>query len=143
MDDATRPLYAQTQAVLSALDRGHAAALAPLTTEDITLVDTDVAGRPALLHGREALREYLARHAGESHTSTILAYDGHPDHETGWSVVRFQRTAAREGEREPRREFCSATLLWRLTPDGWKLTRWHCSILRVDVTAGQDGPTPS
>ena len=131
MNDLTRPLYAQTQAVLSALDRGQAAALQPLTTEDLSLVDTDERGRPAALHTRAALAEHLERRGPALRASTVLAYEGHPDRETAWSVVRFRRSAV-SADGVERRELCSATLLWRLTTEGWKLARWHCTVERED-----------
>ena len=131
MDDTTRPLYAQTQAVLSALDRGNVAALAPLVTDDLSLVDSGDGGRPVILHTREALEDHLRSRSDVTRTSTIVAYEGHPDHEAGWSVVRFRRSTHGPG-RETHRELCSATLLWRLTAEGWKLCRWHCTIERKE-----------
>ena len=134
MDDATRPLYAQTQAVLSALDRGSAVALAPLVTADVSLVDSADGGRPTVLHTREALEAYLRSRGDGPASSAILAYEGRPDHETGWSVVRFQRSSRAPG-RESRRELCSATLLWRLTDEGWKLSRWHCTVEKREAAS--------
>ena len=134
MDDATRPLYAQTQAVLSALDRGAAALLEPLVTDDVSLVDLDAAGRPAVIRTREALRHFLPGRGAALHPSTVLAYEGHPDRETAWSVVRFRRSPRPSTDPEAR-ELCSATLLWRLTADGWKLQRWHCTPERSEVAA--------
>lgn len=28
---------------------------------------------------------------------------------------------------------CTATIVWQLTPDGWRKARWHVSILSADV----------
>lgn len=131
MDDATRPLYALTQAVLSALDRGSYAALEPLTTPDLTFVDGH-AGGAAVALDRAGLRERLAERAGSRQESRVLAYDGHPDQETGWVVVRLRRAVADDAG-GPRHELCTATLLWRLTEEGWKLTRWHCTPVRTEA----------
>lgn len=133
MEHATRPLYAQTRAVLAALDRASAAALEPLATDDLTLLDIGTGDRPILLHTRAAVLEDLRARAGGRRESNILAYDGHPDHETGWSVLRFRRTVPDERGGAARRELCSATLLWRLTTDGWKVCRWHCTVEREEV----------
>lgn len=134
MDDVTRPLYAQTQAVLAALDRGAAAALESLATADVSLVDLDAASRPTVLHTLEALREYLGNRGAAAHPSTILAYEGHADRDSGWSVVRFRRDG-RAANEPGSRELCSATLLWRLTTVGWKLRRWHCTLERSETAA--------
>jgi len=133
MDDGTQPLYAMTQAVLAALDRGSYVALEPLTTPDLTFVDTGADAGPAVVHDRAALRAYLAGPRGRPHATTILAYDGRPDHLTGWSVVRLRRSIEDDAMGGVHHELCSATLLWRLTPDGWKLSRWHCTSLRTEA----------
>jgi len=133
MDDATRPLYALTQAVLAALDRGSYAALEPLTTHDLTFVDGHAELGPLLAQDRGALRQLLASREGVTSESTILAYDGHPDRETGWSVVRLRRATVGPRASSPQHEVCTATLLWTLTPDGWKLSRWHCTPVRAEA----------
>ncbi len=133
MDDVTRPLYALTQAVLSALDRGNYAALEPLTTPDLTFVDGH-AGAPAVALDRAGLRDRLSVPGGTRRESTIVAYDGHPDQETGWAVVRLRRPVP-EADGGTRHELCTATLLWRLTDEGWKLTRWHCTPVRTEAAS--------
>ncbi len=134
MDDVTRPLYAQSQAVLSALDRGNPAALRPLVTEDLSLLDEGPRGRPTRLHAPAAVADHLERRGPSRRASTLLAYEGQVDRTSGWSVVRFRRSVVAPGGGE-RSELCSATLLWRLGADGWKLARWHCTVEREDREA--------
>ena len=34
---------------------------------------------------------------------------------------------------------CVATIIWKSTPDGWKESRWHVSLLSADIPEGMQG----
>lgn len=127
------PFQAQTLALLESLERLDLLALEALLADPCSAVEATPDGRCLDLRRRadwlQHLRERAAARApgggaGSGSGVELRDYRGVIDHELGYSAVRFQRHQADD----PRA--CMATVVWALTPEGWKVRRWHCSLER-------------
>jgi len=61
----------------------------------------------------------------------ILDYQALQTAQLGYSVVNFCQTLTVDGQTA--RFYCVATIIWKQTDHGWKESRWHCSLLRVEA----------
>ena len=65
--------------------------------------------------------------------SVILDYKALSEGTLGSGVLEFQQVLT-VGPHVATFE-CVATIIWKLTADGWREARWHASILSSDVPA--------
>ncbi len=137
MSDADKPLFAQTEALLRAIDRFETAGLKQMVDEHFGLVDVDPDGRTVIISDRRSWEAYLdgtlarLRKAGVTRSSTVLHYDAEMGREMAFSVVRYQQQT--KGPERAHLDTCTTTIVWKLTEKGWKAVRWHCTLERREA----------
>lgn len=134
-----QPFYAETLTLLSSVRDHDFAALADLCDDDFGIVDIDVAGNARPIRTRLAweawFRELFATLEGmdASTESVITNYQALHQGTLGFSALEFRQTL--EVGAHVATFDCVATIVWKLTPRGWREARWHASIVSSDVPA--------
>ena len=113
------------------------ATLAALCDDDFGIVDIDVAGTSRAIRSRAEWETWFRslfatlEDMNASTDSVILDYKALNEGTLGFGVLEFQQVLT-VGPHVATFE-CVATIIWKLTADGWREARWHASILSSDV----------
>jgi hypothetical protein len=111
--------------------------LAALCDDDFGIVDLDQSGGNVMVRTREDWEAWFTRlfgeldAAGAATDSEILGYQAIEGVELGFGVVEFRQFLTVAGHTAT--FDCVATIVWKLTPDGWREARWHVSLLSSDI----------
>jgi ketosteroid isomerase-like protein len=133
-----QPFFAETVALLRAVRDHDFDTLADLCDDDFGIVDIapDGSGVPIRTRAeweawfRDTLFPKLD--AMGAHTdSAVTGYQALQRGELGYGVLDFRQTLTVAGLTAT--FHCIATLIWKHTSDGWKESRWHCSVISSDV----------
>ena len=123
-----QPFYEQTVTLLqSVLDH------------DLGIVDIDVAGNARPIRDRAEWEEWFTtlfatlKRMNAATDSVIRDYKAHRQDTLGFGVLEFQQTLT-VGPHVATFE-CVATIIWKLTAQGWREARWHASISSSDIPA--------
>ena len=135
---AEKPFFAETVALLRAVRDHDFDTLATLCDDDFGIVDIapDGSGVPIRTRAeweawfRDSLFPRLEQ-MGASTDSAITGYEALVNGDLGYGVLDFRQTLTVAGSTAT--FDCIATLIWKQTPDGWKESRWHCSVISSDV----------
>jgi len=134
------PFFAQTVELLRSVRDHDFDTLADLCDDDFGIVDLDPTGGNVMVRTRaewegwfQGLFAQLSA-ASAATDSEIQAYQAIETEELGYSVVEFRQSLT-IGELTAYFD-CVATVIWKATPDGWKESRWHVSLLSTDIPAG-------
>lgn len=136
MNSTQQPFYTETQALFDAVKTHDFDALAALCDDDFGIVDLDTEGKNVIIADRVAWEEWFHTLFGQltqmnAATDTeIERYQALQTAELGYSVVEFCQTLTVSDHTS--RFFCVATIIWKPTHQGWKESRWHCSLIRVE-----------
>lgn len=142
VDDTVRtfgdqPFYDQTLALLHSVRDHDFDTLADLCDDDFGIVDIDVSGAARPIRSRTEWETWFTElfatldtmHA--STDSVVLDYQAVSHDTLGFGVLEFRQTLT-VGPHVATFD-CVATIVWKLTPDGWREARWHASIISSDV----------
>lgn len=134
-----QPFYEETVTLLHCVRDHDLATLAALCDDDFGIVDIDVDGNARPIRDRAEWEEWFttlfatldAMNAATD--SLILDYRALKEGTLGFGVLEFEQTLT-VGHHVARFE-CVATIIWKLTAEGWREARWHASIISSDVPA--------
>jgi hypothetical protein len=134
---ADQPFYDQTVTLLDSVRDHDFATLAALCDDDFGIVDIDVAGNARPIRDRAEWEEWFTTlfatltSMNAATDSVILDYRAMRQDALGFGVLEFQQNLT-VGVHVARFQ-CVATIIWKLTPDGWREARWHASIISSDI----------
>ena len=134
-----QPFYDQTVTLLHSVRDHDFATLAALCDDDFGIVDIDVAGTARPIRNRAEWEEWFTtlfatlKSMNAETDSVILDYKALSQGTLGFGVLEFQQTLT-VGPHVATFE-CVATIIWKLTPHGWREARWHASIVSSDIPA--------
>ncbi len=134
------PYFTQTVELLRSVRDHDFDTLAALCDDDFGIVDLDPSGGNVMVRTRAEWEGWFKRlfteldAASASTDSVIQDYQAIETPELGYSVVEFRQSLAMA---DLTAYFdCVATIIWKLTPEGWKESRWHVSLLATDIPEG-------
>lgn len=144
LDDAhpkfgDQPFYDQTVALLRSVRDHDFATLAALCDDDFGIVDIGVDGNARPIRDRAEWESWFTtlfatlKGMNASTNSVIIDYQALSQGTLGFGVLEFQQTLT-VGSYIATFE-CVATIIWKLTPHGWREARWHASIISSDIPA--------
>jgi hypothetical protein len=117
--------------------------LAARCDDDFGIVDLDQGGGNVMVRTRDEWEAWFRRlfseldAVGATTDSTITNYQALETADLGYSVVEFTQSLAL-GEHVGLFD-CVATIIWKRTPDGWRESRWHVSLLSADIPEAMAG----
>lgn len=130
------PFYEETMTLFHSVRDHDFATLAALCDDDFGIVDLNTEGKNVVISTREAWEDWFRSlfdqlETMNAHTDTeIIDYQALRTAALGYSVVNFcQLLTVNE---HTSRFYCVATIIWKRTEDGWKESRWHASLTRVE-----------
>ena len=134
---AQAPFFDLTVSLLRSVRDHDFGTLADLCDDDFGIVDLDPQGRNVMVRTRAEWETWfhhlfaeLDAAAAET-DSTITNYQAIEGADLGYSVMEFAQSLSLAGHRAT--FDCVATIVWKLTPQGWREARWHVSLLSSDV----------
>jgi hypothetical protein len=136
---SAQPFYDETVALLHSVRDHDFATLAGLCDDDFGIVDIDVDGSAHPIRNRAEWEEWFTRlfatleGMNAETDSVILDYQARREGRLGFGVLEFRQTLT-VGAHVATFD-CVATIVWKLTPQGWREARWHASIISSDVPA--------
>jgi len=132
-----QPFYEQTVTLLASVRDHDFATLAALCDDDFGIVDIDVAGKARPIRSRAEWEDWFSTLFGTLDSmnaatdSLIVDYRALSHGTLGFGVLEFQQTL-KVGPHVATFE-CVATIIWKLTPQGWREARWHASIISSEI----------
>lgn len=138
---ADRPFFDLTQRLFHYVSTHNFDDLADLCDDDFGIVDLGPAGESAVIDTREEWENWFHSlfeklDAMEAETDTeITDYNALVQGDLGYSVVKFTQRLNVKGV--DNFFHCIVTIIWKNTPDGWKESRWHTSLLSVDAPGSE------
>ena len=135
---AHKPFFAETVSLLRAVRDHDFDTLAALCDDDFGIIDIapDGSGVPIRTRGeweawfRDRLFPQLEQ-MGAVTDSEITGYEAIESSDMGYSVLDFRQTLEVSGLVAT--FDCIATLIFKRAPDGWRESRWHCSVISSEV----------
>jgi ketosteroid isomerase-like protein len=131
------PFFAETLTLLRSVRDHDFDTLAALCDDDFGIVDIAPDGSAVPVRTRAEWEGWFhqlfstLRAMGASTDSRIDDYQVLVTDALAYSVVEFRQTLAVD---ELVATFdCVATIIWKRTADGWRESRWHCSVIASDV----------
>lgn len=134
---AAAPFFAETVELLQSVRDHDFDTLAARCDDNFGIVDLDQSGANVMVRTREDWEGWFRRLFAELEAasagtdSTITQYQALSGSDMGFSVVEFTQSLT-VGPHVGHFD-CVATIVWKLTTDGWKEARWHVSLLAADV----------
>ena len=133
-----KPFFTETVSLLRAVRDHDFDTLATLCDDDFGIVDIapDGSGVPIRTRAeweawfRDRLFPQLEQ-MGALTDSEITGYEAIESGDMGYSVLDFRQTLEVSGLVAT--FDCIATLIFKRTPDGWRESRWHCSVISSDI----------
>lgn len=137
---AEKPFFALTERLLQYVSEHNFDDLAALCDDDFGIVDLGPSGESVVIDTRAEWEQWfhnLFQKLEEMKAETdsqITDYNALVSGDLGYSVVKFTQRLSVEGTESY--FHCVATIIWKNTPDGWKESRWHLSLLSIDGPQG-------
>lgn len=134
-----QPFYDETLTLLRSMSNHDLTTLADLCDDDFGIVDIDVAGRGRPIRTRAAWETWFRglfatlETMGASIDSRVMDYQAMCEGTLGFGALEFRQTLT-VGTHVATFD-CVATIVWKLTPQGWREARWHASVVSSDVPA--------
>ncbi len=132
-----QPFYADTATLLRSFCDNDRESLTWLCDADLDTVTFDPFGTTqvvrSLLEWERWLHEVCATidTMGAETDSVIVGYHAARGDTLGFSVVEFHQTVSVDDLTAS--YDCNATIVWKRTARGWRMARWHCSVISSDV----------
>lgn len=142
-----QPFFDETLTLLRSVRDHDFTTLATLCDDDFGIVDINVDGTSRPIRNRPEWEEWFTtlfatlRSMDAATDSLILDYKAVKEYTLGYGVLEFQQTLT-VGPHVATFD-CVATIVWKLTSQGWREARWHASVISSDVPAeliGAGGP---
>ena len=130
---AGEPFLDETVTLLRAISDRDLDALLGIGDEDFSVIDVDPTGESSRSRVQPEWEPSFRRlfvlldALGATTDSEITAYRAISTSELGYSVVEFSQHV--DGAGLHATFDCIATIVWKITDDGWKEARWHCSVI--------------
>jgi SnoaL-like domain len=130
---AGRPFLTETLTLLRSVRDHDYDTLAALCDDDFGIVDGDPAGVISIIRTREEWERWFLglfatlRQLGARTDSEVLRYDALQHATMGFSALEFRQFLEIDGSTATFE--CVATIVWKLTPSGWREARWHVSVV--------------
>lgn len=134
---AGRPFFSETVTLLRSVRDHDFETLAALCDDDYGIIDIAPDGGSVPIRTRDEWEAWFHNLFGtldELHAATdseITGYEASAAESMGYSVLDFRQTLS-IGPVVATFD-CIATIIWKLTGDGWREARWHCSVIQSDV----------
>lgn len=132
----TQPFAAETKTLFRCVSEHDFDTLAALCDDDFGIIDLGTEGQSVVVETRQEWENWFHTlfaklDAMNAHTATeIQKYQALQQGDMGYSVVDFCQTLTVNGQTA--RFNCVTTIIWKRTEDGWKESRWHCSLINVE-----------
>lgn len=140
---AGEPFLGETVKLLAAVSERDLDALLGMGDEDFSIIDVDPTGESPRSRVQPEWEPWFRRFfvlldalQAKTH-SEITAYRAIRTSEFGYSVVEFRQHVTGAGLVAT--FDCIATIVWKLTDDGWKEARWHCSVIDQRIAVDDHG----
>lgn len=136
-EHAGKPFLAETLTLLRSVRDHDLATLSGLCDDDFGIVDIAPDGGNVPIRTRAEwegwFRSLFAQldAMGAATDSEILAYDALATGDLGYGVLEFRQSLT-VGPHTATFD-CVATIVWKRTAEGWRESRWHCSVLSKRV----------
>ena len=134
-----QPFYDLTLTLLRSVRDHDFATLAALCDDDFGIVDIDVTGAARPIRDRAEWEEWFTNLfttldlMDAATDSLILDYKALSQGTLGFGVLEFRQTLT-VGPHVATFD-CMATIIWKLTEQGWREARWHASLISSDIPA--------
>ena len=131
------PFFDQTVTLLKSVRDHDFDTLAALCDDDFGIVDAGPDQMPVAIRDRAGWEGWFRGLFGQLDAmgaqtdSRITGLESSVGTDMGFSVLYFDQLLHIAGMTAT--FDCTATIVWKMTPDGWKEARWHVSILSGDV----------
>ena len=129
-----QPFYDETVCLLQSIRDQDFATLSALCDDDFGIVDIGAA-RPIRTRGEweQWFTTLFASLKGMNAAIdlVILDYQGLKQGALGFGVLELQQTLTVGPDVAT--VDCVATIIWKLTPTGWREARWHASVISSDI----------
>lgn len=131
------PFYDETIQLLRFVRDHDLDGLAALCDDDFGIVDVDPAGAARPIRSRDEWERWFVElfgtltAMGATTDSVVLDHRARRDDTMGFSVLEFRQLLT-VGPHTATFD-CVATIVWKLTPEGWREARWHASVISSDV----------
>ena len=135
---ADKPFFAETVSLLRAVRDHDFDTLAALCDDDFGIVDIAPDGSGVPIRTRVEWEAWFRdrlfpqlEQMGAVTDSEITGYEAIESGDMGYSVLDFRQTLEVSGLVAT--FDCIATLIFKRTPNGWRESRWHCSVISSEV----------
>ena len=134
-----QPFYEETLTLLRSVRDHDFVTLAALCDDDFGIVDIGVDGAARPIRNRAEWEAWFTNlfltleQMNADTDSLILDYKAMRQGDLGFGVLEFRQTLT-VGPHVATFD-CVATIIWKLTPAGWREARWHASIISSEVPA--------
>jgi hypothetical protein len=131
------PFFEETVTLLRSVRDHDFDTLAALCDDDFGIVDAGPDQKPVAIRDRAGWEGWFRGLFGQldalaaATDSRITGLESSVGTDMGFSVLYFDQMLHVAGMTAT--FDCTATIVWKLTPDGWREARWHVSILSADV----------
>jgi len=131
-----QPFAEETKTLFRCVSEHDFDTLAALCDDDFGIIDLGTEGQNVVVETRQDWEDWFHNlfeqlDAMNAHTATkITKYQAIQKAEMGYSVVDFCQMLT-VGDATLNFN-CVVTIIWKLTDDGWKESRWHCSLISRD-----------
>ncbi|MGF1648575.1 MAG: nuclear transport factor 2 family protein [Kineosporiaceae bacterium] len=136
-DHTGKPFLAETLILLRSVRDHDFATLAALCDDDFGIVDIAPDGGNVPIRSRAEWEDWFRSlfaqldAMGAATDSEVLAYEALESGDLGYGVLEFRQSLT-VGPHTATFD-CVATIVWKRTPEGWRESRWHCSVLSRQV----------
>lgn len=132
-----QPFYEETLTLLRCVRDHDFDTLAALCDDDFGIVDIDPSGLARPVRDRAEWEDWFRTlfatldTMGAATDSAIVDYRALDAGPLGYGVLEFEQTLTLGPHTA--RFSCVATIIWKQTPDGWRESRWHASVISSEV----------
>lgn len=133
-----QPFFLETTTLLRAVRDHDFDTLAELCDDDFGIVDIAPDGNGVPIRTRAEWEAWFRDHLfpqldelGAETDSQVTGYQALVSGNLGYCVLDFRQTLS-IGTTVATFD-CIATVIWKMTPSGWKESRWHCSVIASDI----------
>lgn len=137
------PFFAETCELLRCVRDHDFDTLADLCDDDFGIIDLDTQGQNVPVRSRPEWERWFTDLFAQleampaSTDSDIVDYQALEGVDLGYSVLEFDQKLTVGAETARFR--CIATIIWKSTVDGWRESRWHCSLIEADIPEALTG----
>lgn len=131
-----QPFSEETKTLFRCVSEHDFDTLAALCDDDFGIIDLGTEGQNVVVETRQDWEDWFHSLFAQLDTmnaqtaTEIQKYQALEQTDMGYSVVDFCQILSVDGN--VARFNCVATIIWKRTSDGWKESRWHCSLISTE-----------